>query len=86
MRPSPHCVANTNIKHATLASSPFLKKYFLLFCRVFLFILCSRPGTEPVACAVGIQSLNHWTPRAVPPSHLLTGSLISRKMGKLTLF
>ena len=41
---------------------------------------------QTCACAVGIQSLNHWAPRAVPPSNLLTGSLISRKMGKLTRF
>ena len=39
---------------------------FLFFGCMSCGILVPSPGTEPVPCAVEVQSLNHWTSREIP--------------------
>ena len=43
----------------------FLKILFIYFGRTACGILAPRPGIEPTARAVEVQSLNHWTAREV---------------------
>ena len=40
-----------------------------------------RPGIKPVPPALGVQSLNHWIAREVPPPTLWSKNFINKEMG-----
>ena len=52
--------------------------FFLPLYHVACGILVPRPEIEPVPPALESQSLNHWTPREVPPSYSRYFSVSSR--------
>ena len=73
-------VPTTGLPGKSLFLFSYLYIYFWPHCTA-CGILVSWPRIEPVIPALGVWSLNHWTTREVPRSHLFICAFISFALG-----